>query len=417
VLTRIEISVSTLSVITHETQYYPGKDLMDVCWDAQSQMATVIDVEADELLFFPMQWPPIQATDPVLPTAWALVADATQCNALEGDYPSIHIDGGTFHVVRDRISNPFRFTYVGGTWAIAPPEDSRPNHWEADVLNGHAGPIRVKTWAKSINGSEPFQVTDTLNSVVVASGSVTALNTWVSVASPSHFYDYPGYPHVVTGPLSADSRVVHPLARYGDHESDPTVVPGHCQAIADTFFVGSSTATFLAPVTLPGIPLNAPLAQPESTTAYLLIGLGYRYSGAPSDPISGTGTGARLQFTEAFEIQHMQRFRGGNIAAHIPIPNESFLADTVVLAQWAFVNKETPAKLVYSDIAGVRVRPSPATASTAAVAGGGTSPASLAPHTYLSKFRSALRKDARCVMPNGSTPCEQQLLQHRLSGN
>jgi hypothetical protein len=142
--------------------------------------------------------------------------------------------------------------------------------------------------------------------------------------------------------------------------------------------------------------------------------MGYRYSGAPADPIVGTGTNARLQFIEALEIQHMQRFHGGNIAAHITIPNLSFLTDTVVLAQWAFVNQATPAEFVYSDIAGVRVRPNPAAAS-ALTGGGGTSSTSTA-GSY-PEFRNALRQDARCVTPNGSTSWGLQLLQQRLNGN
>lgn len=404
-MVRVEVSSTAGAIIMHESQTYPGRDLFDISWEPTQPLLTAIDIDADEFVFAPFVWPPSNIADPVLPLASLVfqAVGAAQCSALAHEYPILDAEAGEYRIWAHKLANSFRLSLGSGGWVVLPPDEENPNEWAFDVRGSHTAPFRVQSWAPIFVGDPTFQIMDVLNGGVVASGSVASVNSWVSLPSPQNFYDYPGYPHKVVGALSGDSRVLFPLVRYGLPETDPGIVLGPSYAISPSFYLGSSAATFLAPAKLPAIQLGAGLAQPEVVPGYLLIGLGLRYSGAPPDPIVGSGVSARLQFVEALPVSHVQRWRGSTLSSSIQIPNLEFLTDTVVLAQWAMISPNDPNHLVYSDIVGVRVRGANQQALTAGGATQGVQTLSAA--KMRRRFRKELRKDSRFLpgMPVGQS--------------
>jgi hypothetical protein len=411
-LVRIEIDASAGTILTRESMTFPGLDLFGVAYDPAQPFLLGLDRQARAVVYGLLVWPPSAVTDPVLPVTWSTAVNAQQCPGLLSDYPIMDFEDGKFLVYAHRLADPSQIMVSGGGWVALPPATSHANEWVLDASESHTGPVQVKSMAPIFSGSPGFSVVSTKQGITVASGSVTGVNQWTVLPAPSAFYDYPGFPYQVTGALSSASRTVYPLLRYGASTTSGSIIPRRSNIVASSVYVGSPDASFLLATENLAVPAGQQLPQPQSVNSYLLIGLGFRGPQAPPDPIVGTGSSARLQYISAFEILSEQRWRGNVLAASLPIPNEAFLVDCVVLAQWAVIAPGSPATLVYSDIVGVRVSEAPPSSALAAQ-GGGASPngATMTTAQKRAVFRNALNTHPRHVAPNSNAL--QALWAHR----
>jgi hypothetical protein len=173
--------------------------------------------------------------------------------------------------------------------------------------------------------------------------------------------------------------------------------------VGNSVAIGAN-ASCLVSVAMPTVPQGEGLAQPSQVQAFLLIGLGFRFPEAPPDPVVGTGVDARLQWTLAAQVTHVQKWHTDVGSASFLIPDLEFLPDCVLLTQWAFVSPSDPDVLFYSDVTGARIRPasvqagaslSQATAQTAAPT---TLPAKRA------AFRQAFEGDSRFAWRAADVP-------------
>lgn len=416
---RLELDLPNATIHIREHQLYPGYDFVDLAWDSAGGILGVIDTSANTLLFGPLAGAPAIPTDPVLPTTLSVAVDAQQSPALGEDDPVLipNPTGAGFRFGGDRRLPLFSAELVNGVWQVTPPSYTPNNNWHADASRGHAQNLRIVSLASNLGADNSFEVLDVLHGTAVASGAVTAVKTWCEIGPVANFYEFPGFEHVVTGPLSNQSRVFHPLLRYGAPTpalTNSPIVLGNADTHAQTIFVGSQQAMFYVPTTVPAIPDGTyPSSTPSEFHGFLLIGLGVRGPGAPADPIIGTGENARLDFTIALELTHEQFTRTQTAAAAIPVPDLPFLTDFVLLTQWAFQDPADPSELFYSDICGARFRPGTSQSLMAGGGGGSGSTSSssissagapLAPggssstlESKRKKFRTELMKDPRAL--------------------
>jgi hypothetical protein len=400
---RVQVDTSTNQFVTHETVTYAGMDILGVAWEPTAPFLMAIDKAANRLVVGVLQWPPATVTDPVVPASLSTAVTSAGCPALAADHPRVSaVDSATYRIIAERFSDGYIVAVSGGGWVAAPEGPNHANEWIVDVTQSHTGPVLVKSMASSLSGSGAFSLTDVERSVVVATGSVTAVNSWVTLSAPAAFYDYPGYRHRVTGALSADSRDVFPLLRYGQSETGGDVRPGPALILGPSMFVGNPDGSFLVPTIVPGIADGEGLAQPQTFPAYLLLGIGFRYAGAPPDPITGTGSAARLQYTVALSFDHIQKWHGEVAALSVAIPDLAFLSDCVILSQWAFAGPSAPSTLFYSDIAGARVRPAPVTPSSQTQSSGGS--ANLSASQKRRAFRKSFESNPRFYTPSSQSP-------------
>lgn len=400
-LVRIEVDTAAGTILTREAVTFAGMDLFGVAFDPAQPFLMAVDRQARTVVYGLLLWPPSAVTDPVLPATWGTAVDSQQCRGLLSDYPILDFEDGQFLVYAHKLADASTIMVNGGGWVALPPASTHANEWVMDASESHIGALRVKSMAPTFTGSPAFSVVDVKQGLTIASGAVTGVNQWAVLPAQTAFYEYPGYPYRVTGPLSSDSRIVYPLLRYGLSETTGSIIPRRSNIIASSVYVGSPDASFLLATENLAVPAGEQLPQPQSVNSYLLIGLGFRGAEAPPDPITGSGSSARLQYLSAFEITSEQRWRGNVLAASLPVPNEAWLTDCVVLAQWAVIAPGNPATLVYSDIVGVRVTDG---ASAFAAQGGGSSSSGGQMTTAQKRaaFRNALSTHPRHVPPNSN---------------
>lgn len=356
-LTRLTIDTIGNTIVHRETVTYPGMDPLCLAWHNSLPVMMTLDKASDSLQLGVLVWPPPAPDAGWLPAILSPVMNANQCPTIRGVDPRLSASGGHFSLKATRLGSPVAISFNGSSWVVTPPHPLRENAWDADDTLGHMGPLRVRTYASALGPDNTFAVRNVLRNAVVAQSAVQDVAEWVNLVAPADFYTYPGYPFIVTGPLSGDSQIFNPLLRYGEPTQSGAFTPQRALIVASTLYQGSPGAVCLCPTRMVTVEEGSESDPPMLVSGYLLVGLASRGETPTPDPIVGRGQNARLQFYAALDVTLRQVWRGGAVAHSVAVPDDPNLQDFVVLTQWAFVNPYNPSELVYSDIAGARVRP------------------------------------------------------------
>lgn len=376
-LVRLQL-VPGSGIVVRETAAYPGVDPFSIAWHPHLGCLALVDIAGDAMLFSPFFGVGDDVADPVLPSNSMMAVGLTAFDlpALASDWPHIRFDPREQSLVVS--ANPkFAGTHIAwgaGQWGILQTHRTTPEVWHADAETGALSPLRVMLTGSSLASQTYFKVRHLRTGAVVGSGTVSALAHWVAIGAPPEFFEYPGDEFLVEGVVGASSRKFRPLVRYGEQEATSVIGLGRALVNPTTVFVNSSGAGFWTDISVPGLP-QAGGSQVVTTTAYLLLGLGTRGSGAPPDPVVGHGLGARLQFVVALEYQVGAMRRNSRIGARVPIPLGPEFEGSVVFSQWAVLDPVTGAP-VYSDIVGTRIHGASGSAMMAAATAGLQSAAS-----------------------------------------
>lgn len=360
-------------IVLRESVSYPGHDFYDLAWDPSLPLLGILDKHTNVVLAMPFAGLANDPATPVLGPVSALfpIADSDQVPILRAKEPALFFENGAFGVVANPDYGAYTIALGATGWtATPPPQGIAANRWLADAGAGHVGPLSVQSTAPALGVDNSFVVEHLRLSQTVASGVLPSVGTWTAVPAPSAFFEYPGDEFRITGPLSSASSSFRPLLRYGAAGSEPGLAVGAARLVASQLYVGSTRAGFHVPVQMPGIPAGQPVANPVPTTAFLLLGFGFRGAGAPPDPVVGQGSNARLVYSVAMQIDHRQTTRDSGCGAVLTVPDDPGVEGLVMLSQWAFLGIQDPNHLVYSDIVGARIAGAPAPAAATRVANG-----------------------------------------------
>jgi hypothetical protein len=414
-LVRFEVGAAWSSINILETAMYPALDFVDVAYDSQAGLLAILDDETRCLAAAPMTAPASPSAAPILPGGFSLTVTPTQLPELKSPQAIFGFDNGQFIFRASRFGGPYVLLPQSPIWSVTASSDARANEWRVKSEVTHGTNLQVRSDAGQLGADNSFTVVSSTDGLTVGSGAITSVGAWHGVTPPAYFYEYPGYPCHVAGPLSTVSAEFFSFVRYGNSNSGVDISLGKAKVVADSVRVASSGALCVLRTTVPSIDAGeaAPVAQ--TLNGYLLLGLGYRGPGASPDPVTGTGTNARLQFTEALAVTGYQVYQTAHMGASVALPNVPELASFVLLTQWAVVDPGDPQALVYSDICAVRIRPGASAAAASSLTGGALTGGALSGAQCSSvkgQFRAFLNTDPRTQNAlNIGSACG--LLQHR----
>ncbi len=398
VLCKVRLDSSPSNGITIEETMFLSADPLRVLWT--DQRIFLIDGTGEQVIS--AAWNGTAA----LPTTFTLVIDKTVDSWLEAPHMmNLHPASPDGVILQwenfgggDGVAG-LRIHSSGGQWltATVPIVGVLPPLY---TLTGSRtaipalGPLTVQ------GPAGPFTILDAATGAPVASGVSPGPGQDVVVAIANEMI--PGNPHFISGATGISGHFT-PTVRYGV----PTAAAG---LIADTGLVPESEAyvgnsEFGVAFDLRRTDTNGSLVVPAA------LWISVRLPG-DADPITWSGTTAFLtpMATADFNISFQDGRNKSPTGYFLPIPNDSTLAGTIVLGQFAALAPSGQG-FVVSDVFGTTIHPAPDPALTAKTA---TRPAKLTPEQRKNAYNSVLKWMKQCMRKPKNGPTLYQLLKKLL---